>query len=182
MTGHVRIAFKTSPQGVDWPTLDATWALAGELDVFEAGWMNDHLTDLSQDRGGPSYEPLTVLAALARHVPGRDLGVAVLSNTFRHPSVLAKQATALDNITGGRIISGFVRGIGAEYTSFAIDPRLPKVAVPSSASIDADGGFWMWPDRPISPFGRSLVVRSSRLNADMGIARRSVSLRSSSPS
>ena len=27
----VRIGFKTSPQDVDWATVDATWARAGEL-------------------------------------------------------------------------------------------------------------------------------------------------------
>lgn len=128
MVGHVRIAFKTSPQGVDWPTLDATWALAGGLDVFEAGWMNDHLTGLSPDHDGASYEPLTVLAALAHHVPGRDLGVAVLSNTFRHPSVLAKQATALDNITGGRFILGLGSGWHeGEHRALGIPlPPLPE--------------------------------------------------------
>ena len=30
---RVVIGFKTSPQGVDWPTLDETWAAAGELPV-----------------------------------------------------------------------------------------------------------------------------------------------------
>jgi len=27
----VRIGFKTSPQDVDWATIDATWARAGDL-------------------------------------------------------------------------------------------------------------------------------------------------------
>ena len=36
-------------QGIDWPKLDATWALAGELDVFDAGWMSDHLSEASRE-------------------------------------------------------------------------------------------------------------------------------------
>jgi alkanesulfonate monooxygenase SsuD/methylene tetrahydromethanopterin reductase-like flavin-dependent oxidoreductase (luciferase family) len=104
------IGFKTSPQRVDLATLDATWRLAGELDVFDAGWMNDHLTDPGAERGGASLETLTVLAALAHHVPGKWIGTAVLSNTFRHPAVLAKQATVLDNLTGGRFILGLGSG------------------------------------------------------------------------
>ena len=99
--GRVSIGFKTSPQGVDWPTLDATWARAGELDVFESGWMNDHITNPSLDRGGSSWEAVTALAALIHRVPGLTVGHGVLSNTFRHPVVLAKQATLLDNATGG---------------------------------------------------------------------------------
>ncbi len=42
----LRISFKTSPQRVDWATLDATWALAGQLGGFDGAWMNDHLTDM----------------------------------------------------------------------------------------------------------------------------------------
>ena len=43
-------------QGIDWPKLDATWALAGDLEVFDAGWMSDHLTDASRERGGGAFE------------------------------------------------------------------------------------------------------------------------------
>jgi alkanesulfonate monooxygenase SsuD/methylene tetrahydromethanopterin reductase-like flavin-dependent oxidoreductase (luciferase family) len=107
---HNTIGFKTSPQGVEWIQLDEIWAAAGELDVFAAGWLNDHLTDMS-DTGGPSLEALTLLATLAHHVPGAWVGHGVLSNTFRHPSVLAKAATVLDHATGGR----FVLGLGAGW-------------------------------------------------------------------
>ena len=107
----VTIGFKTSPNNVDWVTLDETWSLAGELDVFSAGWVSDHLTDPAQPRGGPSFEALTTVAALAHRVPGRWIGIGVLSNTFRHPAVLAKQATVLDHATGGR----FILGIGAGW-------------------------------------------------------------------
>jgi alkanesulfonate monooxygenase SsuD/methylene tetrahydromethanopterin reductase-like flavin-dependent oxidoreductase (luciferase family) len=122
MPGSVRIGFKTSPQEVDWPTLDATWAAAGELGAFESGWMNDHLVHQDRERGGPSYEALSLMAALAHRVPGLWLGHAVLSNTFRHPVMLAKAATVLDNVTGGR----FIVGLGAgwhegEHVPFGID-------------------------------------------------------------
>ncbi len=124
---RVVIGFKTSPQGVDWSTLDETWAAAGELPVFESAWINDHLSDPLVERGGSSLEPLTIAAALARRVPGRWIGVAVLSNTFRQPAVLAKQATALDLITGGR----FILGLGAgwhegEHETFGVP--LPPIA------------------------------------------------------
>jgi alkanesulfonate monooxygenase SsuD/methylene tetrahydromethanopterin reductase-like flavin-dependent oxidoreductase (luciferase family) len=106
-----RIGFKTSPQDVDWTTLDETWALAGELDVFDAGWLNDHLTDPRRERGGASFEALSLAAALSRRVPGKWIAHAVLSNTFRHPAVLAKAATVLDHVTGGR----FAVGLGAGW-------------------------------------------------------------------
>jgi alkanesulfonate monooxygenase SsuD/methylene tetrahydromethanopterin reductase-like flavin-dependent oxidoreductase (luciferase family) len=110
MTRHVPIGIKTSPQAVDWPTLDAMWARIGTYAVFESVWMNDHLTDIAFDRHGPSFEALTAMAALAHHVPGRWLGHAVLSATFRHPAVLAKAATVMDHATGGRFIVGLGAG------------------------------------------------------------------------
>jgi alkanesulfonate monooxygenase SsuD/methylene tetrahydromethanopterin reductase-like flavin-dependent oxidoreductase (luciferase family) len=110
VTRRIPIGIKTSPQAVDWPTLDAAWARIGEHEVFDSVWMNDHLTDVSQERHGASLEALTTMAALVRRVPGKWVGHAVLSNTFRHPSVLAKAATVLDHATGGRFIVGLGAG------------------------------------------------------------------------
>ena len=87
------------------------WKVAGEAAVFDAGWMSDHLSDAGRDRGGIAFEAFTTLAALAHRVPDRWLGVAVASATFRHPALLAKAATVLDNVTGGR----FILGIGAGW-------------------------------------------------------------------
>jgi len=122
----VRVGFKTSPQRVDWRTLDETWALAGELEVFSSGWLNDHLTDTDPDAPGSSFEGLTLLATLVHRVPGKEVGHAVLSNTFRHPVLVAKAATTLDHATGGR----FVLGLGAgwfegEHVPFGI--ALPPI-------------------------------------------------------
>ena len=97
-------------RGIDWPKLDATWALAGESGLFDAGWLSDHLTDVSRARGGGAFESLTTAAALAHRVPGLWIGIAVLSNTFRHPALLAKSATVLDQVTGGRFVLGFGAG------------------------------------------------------------------------
>jgi alkanesulfonate monooxygenase SsuD/methylene tetrahydromethanopterin reductase-like flavin-dependent oxidoreductase (luciferase family) len=107
----LRISFKTSPQRVDWATLDATWRIAGELGGWDGAWMNDHLTDMDPDAPGPSLEAFTLLATLVHHVPGVRVGHGVLSNTFRHPVLLAKAATVMDHATGGR----FVVGLGAGW-------------------------------------------------------------------
>lgn len=110
MIRHIQIGIKTSPQVVDWAALDGAWARIGEHDVFESVWMNDHLTDISAERHGPSFEALTAMAALAHRVQGKWLGHGVLSATFRHPAVLAKAATVLDHATGGRFIVGLGAG------------------------------------------------------------------------
>jgi alkanesulfonate monooxygenase SsuD/methylene tetrahydromethanopterin reductase-like flavin-dependent oxidoreductase (luciferase family) len=131
MTRPGLLGFRTAPiasQGLDWRTLDGIWTAAGEHDVFSAGWMSDHLTDASVDRGGGAFESLTTAAALAHRVPGKWIGIAVLANTFRHPALVAKAATVLDNATGGR----FVLGLGAgwhegEHEEFGIElPPMPE--------------------------------------------------------
>ena len=123
------LGFRTAPiasQGLDWGTLDAIWAEAGTRDVFSVGWMSDHLTDASRERGGGAFESLTTAAALAHRVPGKWIGIAVLANTFRHPAIVAKAATVLDNATGGRFILGLGAGWHAgEHESFGIE--LPEI-------------------------------------------------------
>jgi alkanesulfonate monooxygenase SsuD/methylene tetrahydromethanopterin reductase-like flavin-dependent oxidoreductase (luciferase family) len=125
---RIAIGIKTSPQVVDWATLDGAWARIGEHDVFDSAWLNDHLTDISLERYGPSLEALTVMAALVHRVPGKWVGHAMMSATFRHPAVLAKAATVLDHATGGR----FIVGLGAgwhegEHIPFGIPmPPMPE--------------------------------------------------------
>ena len=118
----MRIGFRTSPQKTDWASLEAAWAEAGQHDVFDSGWLNDHLTDPGLERGGPSFEAMTTLAALAHHVPGKSVGQTVLAATFRHPSMLAKEALTLDQVTGGRFILGLGAGwhVG-EHEAFGIE-------------------------------------------------------------
>ena len=96
--------------------------------MFDSGWMNDHITDPNLERGGSSWEALSAMTALVHHVPGMTVGHGVLSNTFRHPVILAKAATFLDHATGGR----FIVGLGAgwhegEHVPFGIPlPPMPE--------------------------------------------------------
>ena len=68
------------------------------------------------------------MATLVHRVPGKWVGHAVLSATFRHPAVLAKAATVMDHATGGR----FILGLGAgwhegEHLPFGIPmPPMPE--------------------------------------------------------
>jgi alkanesulfonate monooxygenase SsuD/methylene tetrahydromethanopterin reductase-like flavin-dependent oxidoreductase (luciferase family) len=119
-----RIAASTAPP--DWQIVDAVWAAAGESGAFDAGWMSDHLSDVSRAQGGGAFETVAMAGALAHRVPRMWIGVAVFSATFRHPAVLAKSATVLDNATGGR----FLLGLGAgwhegEHRSFGIPLHEP---------------------------------------------------------
>lgn len=73
---------------------------------FDSVWVSDHLTfDLAKYGGSPdpigSLEPLATLAAIARETTSVRLGTMVLCNEFRHPVVLAKQASQIDRLELG---------------------------------------------------------------------------------
>jgi len=127
VAGRVTFGFKTSPQHVSFATLDETWAAAAELPVFVAAWMNDDFSDPAAESGGPSFEALTLMAALAHRVPGAWLGHSVPANTFRHPALLAKAATTMDHVTGGRFIVGLGMGWHTwEHEAFGVSLPPPR--------------------------------------------------------
>jgi alkanesulfonate monooxygenase SsuD/methylene tetrahydromethanopterin reductase-like flavin-dependent oxidoreductase (luciferase family) len=119
--GRLTFGFKTSPQHVSYSVLDSIWKAAAELPIFAAAWMNDHLGDPAAESGGSSFESMTVMASLAHNLPGVWLGHSVLANTFRHPALLAKAATTMDHVTGGRFVVGLGAGWHAwEHEAFGI--------------------------------------------------------------
>ena len=69
--------------------------------------------------------PVVMAAALSRRT--KNAKIAILGNAFclrEHPLTLAEEHAMIDCITGGRLISGMVRGIGAEYYSMGVNPTI----------------------------------------------------------
>ena len=67
--------------------------------------------------------PVVMAAALARRT--KNAKIAILGSAFclrEHPLTLAEEHAMIDVITGGRLITGMVRGIGAEYYSMGVNP------------------------------------------------------------
>ncbi|MFD3622307.1 LLM class flavin-dependent oxidoreductase [Streptomyces sp. NPDC058676] len=78
---------------------------------IEHAWLFDHLMPIAGDPYGPAYEGWTLLSALAAHTRRLRLGVLVTSNRFRPPAMLAKIATTVDVVSGGRLDFGI--GVGS---------------------------------------------------------------------
>jgi probable F420-dependent oxidoreductase len=89
-----------------WAEIRAA-AHAAEAAGFDSIWVYDHLLfRFDDDPTTGIHEAWTVLAALAAETTRPDLGVLVLAMPFRNPALLAKMATTLDEVSGGRLILG----------------------------------------------------------------------------
>jgi alkanesulfonate monooxygenase SsuD/methylene tetrahydromethanopterin reductase-like flavin-dependent oxidoreductase (luciferase family) len=106
-------------------------AQQAEADGFDSIWLPDHL--LYRNPGEPTrgvWECWTVLAALAEATQRVELGTLVLCNSLRNPAVLAKMATAADEVSEGRLVLGIGAGWNEpEYRSFGLpfDHRVSRL-------------------------------------------------------
>jgi alkanesulfonate monooxygenase SsuD/methylene tetrahydromethanopterin reductase-like flavin-dependent oxidoreductase (luciferase family) len=93
-----------------------------EADGFDSIWLADHL--LYRDPGQPArgiWETWTVLSALAEATQRVEIGTLVLCNSFRNPAIVAKMATAADEVSEGRLILGIGAGWNEpEYHAFGM--------------------------------------------------------------
>lgn len=97
-------------------------ALKAEADGFDSIWLADHL--MYRNPGQPTsgiWECWTILSALAEATRRVEIGSLVICNSFRNPAILAKMATAADEVSGGRLILGVGAGWNEpEYQAFGL--------------------------------------------------------------
>ena len=86
---------------------------------FDGVCLNEH----HQTAYGLMPIPGVIAGALSRTV--KRAKIAILGRALpltNNPLTIAEEYAMLDNITQGRIIAGFVRGIGAEYHATGVNP------------------------------------------------------------
>ena len=90
---------------------------------FDGICVNEH----HQNAYGTMPSPNLMAATLVRRTERLKLAIVGNGLPLRdHPLRVAEEVAMLDVISGGRIISGFVRGIGDEYFSMSIDPSTSR--------------------------------------------------------
>jgi FMNH2-dependent dimethyl sulfone monooxygenase len=91
---------------------------------FDSIWVSDHLMHPFSVDGMPMHychEAWTVMTALAALTNRVRVGFSVLNPGFRYPSVLAKMAASLDEISSGRLIMSLGAGwLRKEYDAYGI--------------------------------------------------------------
>ena len=106
MQGQDRIRFGVAFFPPNWVDLDL--AAYAESLGFDALWIGEHLAFHI-----PAFDALTTMAAVAARTTRIDIGVAAVLLPLRPAAVIAKAATTVDIISGGRLRLGV--GVGGEF-------------------------------------------------------------------
>jgi len=108
-------------EGIGWTPWKRIVRIAEDLG-FESLWRSDHFFSFGADRGKDCIETFTSLTYAASHTSLIKLGTLVASMTFRPPAMVARQAAAIDQLSGGRLILGIGAGWNqAEHDAFGIE-------------------------------------------------------------
>ncbi|MET8626703.1 LLM class flavin-dependent oxidoreductase [Kitasatospora sp. NPDC004669] len=102
------------------PGVLRAWAMVVEGLGFDLLMVSDHVVvtaDVAQRYPEPFYDPFTTLSWLAGQTDGLRLGTTVLVLPYRHPLLVARMASSLHRLSGGR----FVLGIGVGWARQEFD-------------------------------------------------------------
>lgn len=157
----VRFSIQTPQYRTDLDAIVAVWTAAERLG-FRSAWLMDHLYPILAPPSEPLLEAWTTLAALAARTEGIRVGVLVSANTFRHPSLLARMAATVDQVSRGRLEVG----LGAawcreehEENGLAFPPLRDRLGMLDEACTILRS---LWTDPSVTFDGRHYALRDAR--------------------
>ena len=96
-------------------------ARAAEKNGYESIWVSDHFLMTPEAVDTNALECYTTLTALARDTKRLRIGAMVAAQSYRNPALMAKIASSLDHISGGRLNFGIGAGWKVvEYDAYNI--------------------------------------------------------------
>jgi probable F420-dependent oxidoreductase len=119
---------------------------------FDALLVPDHLV-------GPRFAPVAAMTAAACATSRLKVGTLVFANDFRHPAILAKEASTVDVLSGGRLELGLGTGWMAhdyDRAGLTLDPPGVRIARLAEAITVMKG---LWAGGPFSYEGRHYTLR-----------------------
>ncbi|OFW65979.1 MAG: hypothetical protein A2Z12_02110 [Actinobacteria bacterium RBG_16_68_21] len=90
------------PVAEQWPTMLAAARRIEDLG-YDTAWVYDHFHTVPDATQEPTYECWTLMAALAAATTRVRLGQMCTCNSYRNPAYMAKVASSVDVISGGRL-------------------------------------------------------------------------------
>jgi len=116
-----RMDLQGVPVDEQWPVMLAA-ARRMEDAGYESAWVYDHFHTVPEPTQEPTYECWTLMAALAATTERIRIGQMCTCNSYRPPSYMAKVASSVDVISGGRV--EFAIGAGwyeQEYLAYGYE-------------------------------------------------------------
>ncbi len=92
-----------------------------EKSRFDSIWVSDHMFLDKQAVKKSAFDALTVMTYLLTKFQELRVGSMVFCNSYRHPSIMAKKISSLDNLSEGRLEVGYGAGWKeVEYQAYGI--------------------------------------------------------------
>ena len=164
-------------RGLNWPRWQRLLQTAEDCG-FQSVFRSDHFTNPAGEKDQDSLELWMSLAYAASHTQSIEFGSLVAPVTFRHPSMQARYAAAVDDLSGGRLVLGMGAGwqerehkrFGIPYYDFPTryqmleeSLQMTRLLLRSDSPFDFKGKYFQLQEaillpRPSRPGGPPILI------------------------